>query len=88
MASDNPKNRLSKLKEGKIYYEKVKHKSEFNFWIKSLLSGVYSTFGIKSKQMKKRIKLNKSNVKSLKKEQRSEDKKERKENKIIKRVLK
>lgn len=43
--SNNP--RLFVLKEGNIYFQRDKSKSIFNYWTKSLLSGIVSSIGVK-----------------------------------------
>jgi|GEM_PF-5761916 hypothetical protein len=49
VSSKNP--RWFKLQEGNIFFERIKSRSIFNFWAKSLLSGAVSSIGInKSKE--------------------------------------
>jgi hypothetical protein len=45
VSSKNP--RWFKLQEGNIFFERIKSRSIFNFWAKSLLSGAVSSIGIK-----------------------------------------
>jgi hypothetical protein len=44
VSSKNP--RWFKLQEGNIFFERIKSRSIFNFWAKSLLSGAVSSIGI------------------------------------------
>jgi len=65
VSSSNP--RWFKLQEGNIFFERVKSRSIFNFWAKSLLSGAVSSIGInKSKEEAKAYyKDNKDNVEEI-----------------------
>ncbi len=82
--SNNPKNRyLSGTKVGEIYAEKVSYKSVFHLWTQALISGAYSTFGFKTKQMKKRFRLLKELEKLLKKEKRTANRQYKKSQKAI-----
>jgi len=45
VSSKNP--RWFKLQDGNIFFERIKSRSIFNFWAKSLLSGAVSSIGIK-----------------------------------------
>lgn len=53
LRSNNPKRKWFPPKAGKIYYRREHFLPVFNFWVSSLLSGVKSTFGFESKELKK-----------------------------------
>ncbi|MDF1547730.1 MAG: hypothetical protein P1P88_07895, partial [Bacteroidales bacterium] len=63
----NPKRKGGFTKEGRVYFERNPYKSVFNYWTFSLLSGMRSTLGFKSKQLKERLKLEKGSEKYAKK---------------------
>lgn len=65
ISNKNPKGIFRKLKQGIIFNLKRANQSVYGFWVKSVLSGVLSTFGIKSKDMRKRIRHNKKERKRL-----------------------
>jgi hypothetical protein len=72
------------FKKGKVYYEPNKYKSVYNYWISSILSGMKSTLGFKSKQWKERLKITKIENKSEQKTKRRTAKKDRKQKRINK----
>ncbi len=82
--SGNPKNKLGKIREGKIYYERVEHKPMFSLWTKSVLSGASSTLGFKSKQLKKHLKLTKRLSRFIEKGNREKEKNSQKRIKEMK----
>lgn len=78
LPGNNPKRKYGKIREGKIYTEKIEYKPVFNLWVKSIISGASSTVGFKSKEMKKHLKLSKRIQKLLKKNDREKTKTQKK----------
>ena len=78
LASDNPKRKFGKLREGDIFQQAVKNKPVFHLWTQALLSGTFSSLGFKTKQMKQSYKVKKQLDKILKKEERRKFKKDKK----------
>ncbi len=90
---NNPRRKGGHLKEGRVYYERDVYYPIFQYWTMSTVSGVQSTMGFKSKQLKERIKLeklteklNRTSAKKKSKIKRKEKKKYQKEidNELIK----
>ena len=71
LPSSNPKRKLGKIRQGKIYTKKIAYKPVFNLWVKAIVSGASATVGFKSKEMKEHLKLRKRIQKLLKREQRN-----------------
>jgi hypothetical protein len=66
LPSDNPtKGRNPKTKEGTISADRLPYKSIYSLWTQSLISGAYSTLGIKNNQVKRSLKINKKVVKMM-----------------------
>ena len=90
--NSNPKRKGGFVKEGRIYYERNNYKSVYNYWAMSILSGMKSTLGFKSKQLKERLKIekiaNRFTQKSNKKTARSDRKVAKAEKKQIEKELK
>ncbi len=79
----NPKGKLGHFKEGRIYFERNIYKPVFNYWSSAPLSGVQSTLGFRSKQLKERLKIEKGSKKFDKKYQRKNDRIDRKTTNIL-----
>ena len=88
---NNPRHKNSRLKEGVIYSERDIYHSIFHYWTMSVLSGIKSTMGFKSKELKERVKLekimNKRKLKSDKKKSKIKRKERKKYQKEIKNEL-
>ncbi|MEN8122071.1 MAG: hypothetical protein ABFS35_17105 [Bacteroidota bacterium] len=83
---NNPRRKNGRLQEGRIYFERDIYHSVFHYWTLSTLSGIQSTMGFKSNQMKERLKLekltekyNRISTKKKSKVKRKEKKKQYKE---------
>lgn len=63
----NPKRKALGPKKGRIYFERDVYRPIFNYWTFSVLSGMKSTLGFKSKELKERLKIEKDSTKSNKK---------------------
>ena len=93
---NNPRRKHGRLQEGRIYFERDIYHSIFHYWTLSAVSGIQSTMGFKSKQLKERLKLeklsekyNRISAKKKSKVKRKEKKKQHKEiNKELNRELK
>lgn len=72
--NNNPRRKRGYLKPGRIYSERDVYHPIFYYWTLSVLSGVKSTMGFKSKELKERLKLEKL----LKKHNKSKSKKKNK----------
>ena len=57
--NNNPRRKRRKLKPGRIYTERDVYRPIFHYWTLSVLSGVKTTMGFKSKELKERLKLEK-----------------------------
>jgi hypothetical protein len=64
----NPRRKAIGPKKGRVYFERNPYRSIFNYWTFSLLSGMQSTLGFKSKQLKERLKIEKDSSKLSKKD--------------------
>lgn len=53
----NPRHVGGYLKEGRVYFERNVYKPVINYWILAPVSGMQSTLGFKSKQLKERLKI-------------------------------
>ncbi len=78
---NNPRRKGGRIKEGRIYYERNVYYAVFQYWTMSLMSGLKSTLGFKSKQLKERIKLEKLSIKTNKVSAKKKSKIKRKEKK-------
>ena len=81
--NSNPKRKGGFVREGRVYFERNIYKSVFNFWTLSVLSGIKSTLGFKSKQLKERLKLEKITEKFVQRSSKIKAKKYRKKEKIL-----
>ncbi len=78
---NNPRRNGGRIKEGRIYYERDVYHPIFHYWTLSALSGIQSTMGFKSKQLKERLKLEKLTKKHKKISAKKKSKIKRKEKK-------
>ena len=83
---NNPRRKNGRLQEDRIYFERDVYHSIFHYWTLSTVSGIQSTMGFKSKQLKERLKLekltekhNRISTKKKSKVKRKEKKKQYKE---------
>ena len=88
--NDNPKRsgifRRGLLRRGKIYFEKDHSRPIFHYLIQAILSGVKSTWGIKSRAMKRKMREDKRKMKKRirkEKQQKKLDKRKRKNQPLI-----
>jgi hypothetical protein len=92
LRNSNPKHKNGFIKEGRIYFERNVFKPVFNYWILSVLSGIKSTLGFKSKELKERLKIEKSTEKyssrKIKKTARFDRKNEKAQQKQIDKEIK
>jgi hypothetical protein len=65
---NNPKNRFSLLKEGKIYLDRDSSKMVFSYWMSAVFVGLKSTLGFESKEVKKAVKRDARLLKILKRQ--------------------
>ncbi len=79
----NPKRKAIGPKKGRIYFERNPYRSVFNYWTFSLLSGMQSTLGFKSKQLKERLKIEKDSSKFNKQYNKKKYKLTKKSQKVI-----
>jgi hypothetical protein len=45
--NSNPPARLLSPRQGSVFFQRVQHKSLFNYWVKTSLSGVLSSVGVR-----------------------------------------
>jgi hypothetical protein len=65
--NSNPRVKGGFAKDGRIYADRNSYKSVFNFWTISIVSGMKSTLGFKSKQLKERLKMERIKKKFIRK---------------------
>ena len=87
LRSDNPKWGRP-LKPGYIYFERDTTKAIFHYWIQSLLSGLKSTIGINSREIKQMRRENKRQMKLERKMEKLEQREEKREKRAENRWLK
>lgn len=66
LRSNNPKRKWFPLKQGHVYFRREPSLPVFHYWVQSLLSGIKSTFGFDSKELKKELKKQKRAAKRQK----------------------
>ncbi|MCF6242383.1 MAG: hypothetical protein L3J74_13670 [Bacteroidales bacterium] len=90
--NDNPKHKGGRIKPARIYYERDIYHSVFHYWAITALSGIKTTMGFKSKELKERLKWEKIYEKNkrifAKKEKKISRKEKRKNRKEINKDLK
>ncbi len=90
--NDNPKHKGGRIKPARIYYERDIYHSVFHYWSITALSGIKTTMGFKSKELKERLKWEKIYEKNkrifAKKEKKISRKEKRKNRKEINKDLK
>ncbi len=86
--SDNPRKSFYPIRVGKIFYERNISRSIFHFWLSSLVTGVKSSLGFNSREIKEEIKKEKEVQKRKEKELRANMKVEKKSQKIDKKNTK
>lgn len=79
----NPRRKAIGPKKGRVYFERNPYRSVFNYWTFSLLSGMQSTLGFKSKQLKERLKIEKDTGKFNKQYRKKKYKITKKSQKVI-----
>ncbi len=79
----NPKRKAIGPKKGRVYFERNPYRSVFNYWTFSLLSGMQSSLGFKSKQLKERLKIEKDSSKFNKQYNKKKYKLTKKSQKVI-----
>jgi hypothetical protein len=79
----NPRRKAIGPKKGRVYFERNPYRSVFNYWTFSLLSGMQSTLGFKSKQLKERLKIEKDTGKFNKQYRKKNYKITKKSQKVI-----
>ncbi len=90
--NDNPRRKGGRIKPARIYFERNIYRPIFNYWTLSLLNGIKTTMGFKSKELKERLKWEKIYEKNKrifkKKEKKINRKQKRKNRKEIDKELK
>ncbi len=90
--NDNPKHKKGRIKPARIYYERDIYRSVFHYWAITALSGIKTTMGFKSKELKERLKWEKIYERNkrvfAKKEKKISRKEKRKNRKEINKDLK
>ncbi len=90
--NDNPKHKRGRIKPARIYYERDIYHSVFHYWAITALSGIKTTMGFKSKELKERLKWEKIYERNkrifAKKEKKISRKEKRKNRKEINKDLK
>ena len=90
--NDNPRRKGGRIKPARIYFERNIYRPVFNYWTLTLLNGVKTTMGFKSKELKERLKWEKIYEKNKrifkKKEKKINRKQKRKNRKEINKDLK
>lgn len=86
--SDNPRSETGILKEGQIYAARNEKISIISLWSKALMSGMKSSMGFESKELKKKEKFQKRLLKKRKKEGRKKLREEERQKKELEQELK
>lgn len=88
LRADNPKKDLGRLKEGYIFYKPLPYRPVFHYWVNAGLSGLKSTFGFETTDMKKKKRIDRKLSKIASKESREQRRRERKNKKEMLKELK
>jgi len=81
--NDNPKHKNGRIKSVRIYNERDIYRPIFHYWTITLLSGMKTTMGFKSKELKERLKWEKiyeKNKRIFKKKEKKINRKEKRKN--------
>ncbi len=68
--SNNPRRKALPPRRGDIYFERNMHKPIFHFWVSSLITGLKSTLGFNSKEIKQMRRKERRMEKKLRREER------------------
>ncbi len=88
LPSDNPtKGNNPKIKEGIISIDKLPYKPVYHLWTQSLITGAFSTLGLKNNQAKRSLKINKKMFKLMIDKQKKKNRMKAKNDQRLKREM-
>lgn len=85
--NSNPRYKNGYEHEGRVYFERNIYKSPFNYWLRSIMSGVQATLGFKSKELKERLRIERITEKFLSRTSKKSERKDKKQEKIQKKQI-